>query len=72
MKGMGRRVGFAHGMLNLMGTRLYTASLIARRSRNRQARSCLALTGFYIAAVSGCLGGRLVFGQACDGAQQSA
>src|SRR4051794_11615465 len=35
--GRARRVGMMHGMLNLVSTGLYTASLIARQRRNRSA-----------------------------------
>ena len=66
MEGKGRRVGLVHGILNLVSTGLYTASLVARKNRNRPAGRYLALAGFTISAVSAYLGGSLVFGDASD------
>jgi nitrite reductase/ring-hydroxylating ferredoxin subunit/uncharacterized membrane protein len=61
--GPARRVGVVHGMLNLVGACLYTASLIARKQRNRTAGRALAYAGFATAAVSAYLGGNLVYGK---------
>jgi nitrite reductase/ring-hydroxylating ferredoxin subunit/uncharacterized membrane protein len=59
--GSARRVGLVHGMLNVVGTGLYTASLIARNRRNRAAGRGFALAGFLVAAAAAYLGGSLVY-----------
>jgi len=64
MEGKPRRVGLAHGMLNIVSAGLYTASMVARSKRNRAAGRYLALAGFSISMVSAYLGGSLVFGEA--------
>src|SRR5690348_6312790 len=61
--GPARRVGIVHGMLNLVGAGLYTASLVARKRRNRAAGRALAFAGFVVAAASAYLGGTLVYGE---------
>lgn len=63
-EGKSRRVGFAHGILNLVSAGLYTASLVARSKRNRATGRYLAFAGYTISALSAYLGGSLVFGEA--------
>jgi len=62
-EGSARRVGIVHGILNVVGTVLYTASLMERRKRNRSAGRALAFAGFAVVAMSAYLGGNLVFRQ---------
>lgn len=60
--GRARRVGLAHGLLNLTGTALYTASWALRRGRgSRPSARALAAAGYAIAAFSAYLGGNLVY-----------
>src|SRR4051812_35119249 len=61
--GSARRVGMAHGLLNVLSTGLYTASLIARSRRNRTAGRALALAGYVISGAAAYLGGSLVYGK---------
>jgi nitrite reductase/ring-hydroxylating ferredoxin subunit/uncharacterized membrane protein len=59
--GRARRVGLVHGLLNLVGTGLYAASLVARRQRNRGAGRVLAFAGFMVTSAAAYLGGGLVY-----------
>ena len=61
--GKARRVGVVHAMLNLVSAGLYTASLIARKQRNRSAGRALALAGFVVSSAAAYLGGNLVYGK---------
>lgn len=61
--GKGRDIGVMHGLLNVVATGLYTASLIARRGRSRQSGVAMSMLGYAIAGVSAYLGGHLVFGE---------
>ena len=59
--GPARRIGVVHGLLNLTGAALFTASLMARNRRNRSAGRTLAAIGYVVAGVSAYLGGHLVY-----------
>ena len=61
--GRARRVGLVHGVLNLIGTGLYTASMVSRMRRQRPAGRIYAFAGFLVAATSAYLGGELVYGK---------
>ena len=61
--GRARRVGAVHGMLNLIGAGLYTASLVSRKRNDRSAGRAFAFGGFLVAAASAYLGGNLVYGK---------
>ena len=61
--GKARRVGLVHGLLNLVGTGLYTASLVSRRRKDRVAGRAFAFAGFLAAATAAYLGGELVYGE---------
>jgi nitrite reductase/ring-hydroxylating ferredoxin subunit/uncharacterized membrane protein len=61
--GSARRVGIVHGMLNLLSVGLYTASLIARKRRDRAAGRALAMAGFVVSSAAAYLGGNLVYGK---------
>lgn len=56
-----RRIGLIHGLLNLTGLALFTASYAQRKSGNRTAGKMLALLGYGGAVLSAWLGGNLVF-----------
>ncbi len=58
-----RRIGLAHGLLNVGGVALFTASLFARRRKSRGYGRALAALGYAIASFSAFLGGSLVYGQ---------
>jgi nitrite reductase/ring-hydroxylating ferredoxin subunit/uncharacterized membrane protein len=59
--GTARRVGVAHGLINLTSAALYTASLVARSRRNRSAGRTLAFLGFAASMAAAYLGGHLVY-----------
>jgi nitrite reductase/ring-hydroxylating ferredoxin subunit/uncharacterized membrane protein len=59
-----RRVGLFHGLLNLAGTALQAASLVARLAGHRRPAQVLGLTGTTVTAAAGYLGGHLVQGRA--------
>jgi nitrite reductase/ring-hydroxylating ferredoxin subunit/uncharacterized membrane protein len=59
--GQPRRVGLAHGLLNLTATACYVTSLCLRRSRSRRAGREMAWLGFVVSGVSAYLGGHLVY-----------
>jgi nitrite reductase/ring-hydroxylating ferredoxin subunit/uncharacterized membrane protein len=61
-RGRPRRVGIAHGLLNLSATGLYVASLVARQRGSRAWGRGLAFVGYAVAAFSAYLGGDLVYG----------
>ncbi len=56
-----RRVGLIHGLLNVAGVGLFTASYILRGRRARNTGKLFALAGLGTAAVSAWLGGALVY-----------
>jgi len=58
-----RRIGLVHGLLNLSGTALFTASLIMRRRKSRTKGRALSVLGYAIAAIAASLGGDLVYDQ---------
>jgi nitrite reductase/ring-hydroxylating ferredoxin subunit/uncharacterized membrane protein len=59
--GSARRVGLAHGLLNLTATTLFALSLVSRKRRDRSAGRTLAAIGYGVAAAAAYLGGHLVF-----------
>jgi len=59
--GGARRVGLAHGLLNLAAAGLYAASLVVRGRGDRRAGRTLAFAGFGIAFASAYLGGGLTY-----------
>lgn len=61
--GPAKNIGVVHGLLNVVATGLYTASLISRRRGSRQKGVALSLMGYAVASVSAYLGGHLVFGE---------
>jgi nitrite reductase/ring-hydroxylating ferredoxin subunit/uncharacterized membrane protein len=61
--GAQRRVGLAHGLLNVGGVLLYSASLAARRNGSRSAGRGFSAIGFLTMLASSWLGGELVYGQ---------
>ena len=62
--GGARRVGLAHGVLNLKAAALYTASWWLRRTGGDRGRArALATLGYCIAGCSAYLGGYLVYGK---------
>lgn len=56
-----RRIGLVHGLLNVVGTGLYTASFLMRRRRSRTAGQVLSMLGYAVAVTSARLGGHLVY-----------
>ena len=61
--GRARRLGLAHGLLNVSATLLYSTSLLLRRRGARGAARSVACAGFAVAAAGAYLGGSLVFGE---------
>jgi uncharacterized membrane protein len=59
--GRARRVGMAHGLLNVGATALYGASLWLRRRERRRAGRNLAYLGYTVSMAAAYLGGHLVF-----------
>ncbi len=59
--GQERRVGAAHGLLNLAALGAMASALVLRRAGRRGWARPLALGGYGLAAASGYLGGHLVF-----------
>lgn len=59
--GGARRVGLAHGVLNLAAAGLYAASLVARGRGERRTGRSLAFAGFGLAFASAYLGGGLTY-----------
>jgi nitrite reductase/ring-hydroxylating ferredoxin subunit/uncharacterized membrane protein len=56
-----RRLGFIHGILNLSGTALFTASLISRRRKSRNVGRILAALGYGVMTAAARLGGKMVY-----------
>ena len=61
--GRARRVGVAHGLLNVGSVVLYATSLLLRRRGARAAGRGLAALGYAVSTAAAYLGGELVFGQ---------
>jgi nitrite reductase/ring-hydroxylating ferredoxin subunit/uncharacterized membrane protein len=59
--GESKRLGLIHGVLNLMATSLYAASLAMRRGGQRESGRAVGLAGLALAYTSSYLGGALVF-----------
>ncbi|HEX6439782.1 MAG TPA: Rieske 2Fe-2S domain-containing protein [Candidatus Binatia bacterium] len=58
-----RRIGLAHGVLNLAATACYVTSLCLRRVHSRNAGRQFAMAGFMISNLSAYLGGHLVYNE---------
>ena len=56
-----RRIGLAHGLLNLTATACYVTSLCLRRNRLRRAGQQFAFFGLIVSTVAAYLGGHLVY-----------
>lgn len=61
--GQARRLGVAHGLLNTVGTSLFTTSLILRRRKRRAAGRAFSLAGYAVGTLSAWLGGKLVYSE---------
>lgn len=62
--GRARKVGLAHGLLNVGATLLYTTSLVLRRrKKSRRAGQGLAMLGYAVTSAAAYLGGHLVYGE---------
>lgn len=61
--GRARKIGLAHGLLNMTGALLYTCSLAARRKGSRAAGRGLSAVGFVAAIAAAYLGGKLVYSE---------
>ncbi len=61
--GRGRRIGIAHGLLNVVATGLYATGLVMRRTGSRRRGVGLSMLGYATAFASAYLGGHLVFGE---------
>lgn len=62
--GRARKVGLAHGLLNVGATLLYTTSLVMRRrKRSRRAGLGFAMLGYAVSSAAAYLGGHLVYGE---------
>jgi len=60
----GKRVGLAHGLLNLAATSMYATSYVMRKRKDsRQSAVALSMLGYAVGMVSAYLGGHLVFGE---------
>src|SRR6185436_6308186 len=59
--GRAKRIGHAHGVMNLTATGLYALSLVFRR-RSRSKGIALSMTAFGVAMSSAYLGGHLTYG----------
>jgi nitrite reductase/ring-hydroxylating ferredoxin subunit/uncharacterized membrane protein len=59
--GRPRRIGLAHGLLNIAASACYVTSLCLRRLHSRQTGRQFALAGFLISNLSAYLGGHLVY-----------
>ncbi len=61
--GRARRIGLAHGLLNLGALALYTTSLVLRRRQARRAGRVVGVLGFVVANAAAYLGGHLVYSE---------
>ncbi|HSF57140.1 MAG TPA: Rieske 2Fe-2S domain-containing protein [Candidatus Binatia bacterium] len=59
--GRPRRIGLAHGVVNVTATACYVASLCLRRSRSRGVGRRFAWLGLIVSSVAAYLGGHLVY-----------
>jgi nitrite reductase/ring-hydroxylating ferredoxin subunit/uncharacterized membrane protein len=59
--GESRRIGLAHGLLNVTATACYLTSLCLRRNRSRRAGRQFAFLGLIVSTFSAYLGGHLVY-----------
>jgi nitrite reductase/ring-hydroxylating ferredoxin subunit/uncharacterized membrane protein len=58
-----RRIGLMHGLLNVGGVTLFTASLLMRKRKSRTVGRTLSLLGYAVATLAARLGGNMVYGQ---------
>src|SRR6185437_10412931 len=58
-----RRIGLTHGLLNVGGVTLFTASLLMRKRKRRRAGLTLSILGYAVATLAARLGGNMVYGQ---------
>jgi nitrite reductase/ring-hydroxylating ferredoxin subunit/uncharacterized membrane protein len=56
-----RRLGMIHGILNVSGTALFTASLISRRRKSRNVGLILGALGYSVMTAAARLGGKMVY-----------
>lgn len=61
--GQPRRIGLAHGLLNVTATVCYVTSLCLRRHHSRRAGRKWALLGLVVSSASAYLGGHLVYNE---------
>jgi nitrite reductase/ring-hydroxylating ferredoxin subunit/uncharacterized membrane protein len=61
--GRARKIGLIHGLMNLTGAALYTASMVSRKKQNRDAGRGFGFLGFAVAMGAAYLGGELVYGE---------
>lgn len=61
--GQKRKIGLAHGLLNVTGTLLYATSLLLRRGKKRGAGMGVAALGYAVTGAAAYLGGHLVYGE---------
>lgn len=60
----GKRIGLAHGVLNIAAAALYTTSYVMRQNKSsRQSGIAMSMLGYAIASLSAYLGGHLVYGE---------
>lgn len=59
--GKARRIGLAHGLLNLAAASLYAGSLVARANKHHAKGKALGVAGYGMAFFSAYLGGELVY-----------
>ncbi len=61
--GGARRLGLAHGLLNIAAVSLFTTSWILRKRKQRPAGRALSLAGYAVGCLSAWLGGHLVYSE---------
>ncbi len=61
--GRGRKIGLAHGLLNVTATALYGTSLALRRRGARGAGIGFGMAGYAVATTAAYLGGHLTYGE---------
>lgn len=57
-----RRIGLTHGLLNVGGVTLFTASLLMRKRKRRRAGLTLSILGYAVATLAARLGGNMGYG----------
>jgi nitrite reductase/ring-hydroxylating ferredoxin subunit/uncharacterized membrane protein len=62
-RGRPRRIGLAHGLLNVTASACYVVSLFFRRLDSRQTGRQFAMLGFMVSSLSAYLGGHLVYNE---------